>query len=53
MRVQIDAKCCQGHGRCYNLAPAMFGDDEEGHGKIVGDRDCDAGPEHDACRWRP
>jgi ferredoxin len=46
--VQIDARCCQGHGRCYDLAPALFGDDEEGYGKIVGDGIVAQGQEHDA-----
>lgn len=48
MRVQIDTGCCQGHGRCYDLAPALFGDDEEGYGKIVGDGIVAPGQEHDA-----
>jgi ferredoxin len=37
MRVQIDTGICQGHGRCYDLAPALFGDDEEGYGKVLVD----------------
>ena len=28
---------CQGHGRCYDLAPDLFGDDEEGYGQVLGD----------------
>jgi len=35
--VQIDAERCQGHGRCYDLAPDLFGDDEEGFGQVLGD----------------
>lgn len=32
--VKIDsAKCC-GHGRCVDLAPAIFGMDEEGSGVV-------------------
>ena len=27
---RVDAKCV-GHGRCYELAPDVFGDDERGH----------------------
>lgn len=23
MKVQIDSKSCQGHGRCYDLAPGL------------------------------
>jgi ferredoxin len=34
MKVSIDAKRCQGHGRCYDLAPEIFGEDEEGYGVV-------------------
>ena len=37
MKVQIDPAVCQGHGRCYDLAPDLFGDDEEGYGQVLGD----------------
>jgi ferredoxin len=37
VKVQIDSERCQGHGRCYDLAPDMFGDDEEGFGQVLGD----------------
>ncbi|GAB2837313.1 ferredoxin [Actinoallomurus bryophytorum] len=37
MKVTIDSGHCQGHGRCYDLAPELFGDDEEGYGKVLGD----------------
>ena len=37
MKVQIDPGRCQGHGRCYDLAPDLFGDDDEGFGKVIGD----------------
>ncbi len=37
MRVQISSERCQGHGRCYDLAPGLFGDDDEGFGKVFGD----------------
>ena len=37
MKVQIDPERCQGHGRCYDLAPQLFGDDEEGYGQVLGD----------------
>ena len=37
MRVEIDAGSCQGHGRCYDLASCLFGEDEEGYGKVLGD----------------
>lgn len=37
MQVRIDAARCQGHGRCYELAPVIFGEDEEGYGTVLGD----------------
>ncbi|MEV5703736.1 ferredoxin [Actinoallomurus sp. NPDC052274] len=37
MKVQIDSGRCQGHGRCYDLAPGLFGDDDEGFGTVLGD----------------
>jgi ferredoxin len=37
VKVRIDSEKCQGHGRCYDLAPDLFGDDEEGFGQVLGD----------------
>jgi ferredoxin len=37
VKVQIDTERCQGHGRCYDLAPGLFGDDDEGFGQVLGD----------------
>ena len=31
MRVIIDPARCQGHGRCYDLAPDVFEPDDRGH----------------------
>jgi ferredoxin len=42
MRVQIDPGRCQGHGRCYDLTPDLFGEDEEGYGTVLGDGDVPA-----------
>jgi ferredoxin len=39
VRVQIDAEACQGHGRCYDLAPEVFGEDEDGYAVLL----CDGG----------
>jgi ferredoxin len=50
VRVRIDAGLCQGHGRCYDLAPALFGDDEEGYGRVLGDGAVPADKEDDARR---
>jgi ferredoxin len=48
VKVQIDSERCQGHGRCYDLAPALFGDDDEGYGMALGDGTVPPGKEHDA-----
>ena len=48
MKVQIDSGKCQGHGRCYDLAPDLFGDDDEGFGQVLGDGIVPPGNERDA-----
>lgn len=48
MKVQINPERCQGHGRCYDLAPDLFGDDDEGFGKVLGDGTVPPDQEHDA-----
>jgi ferredoxin len=35
MRVILDREKCQGHGRCYVLAPDVFAPDDEGYGTVV------------------
>jgi ferredoxin len=37
MRVEIDVDTCTGHGRCYELAPNVFTDDERGYGQVAAD----------------
>jgi ferredoxin len=37
VKLQINPDVFQGHGRCYDLAPDLFGDDEEGFGQVLGD----------------
>jgi len=37
MKVHIDSGRCQGHGRCYDLAPEVFGEDSEGYGLVLHD----------------
>jgi ferredoxin len=37
VKLHIDTDRCQGHGRCYDLAPDLFGDDDEGFGQVLGD----------------
>ncbi len=34
-RVQVDLAKCVGHGRCYELAPEVFGEDERGHCRVL------------------
>jgi ferredoxin len=36
LRVTIATERCTGHGRCYNIAPALFSDDERGFGEVIG-----------------
>ena len=48
MKVQIDPKLCQGHGRCYDLAPDLFGEDDEGYGTVPGDGVVPPGREQEA-----
>jgi ferredoxin len=39
MRIRVDLERCQGHSRCYSLAPEVFDVDDEGfaHVCIEGD----------------
>jgi ferredoxin len=48
MKVRIDPERCQGHGRCYDLAPDLFGEDDEGYGQVLGGGVVPPGKEHDA-----
>lgn len=34
-RVAVDAARCEGHGRCYTLAPDIFDADEVGHAVVL------------------
>ena len=36
VRIRIDFDRCSGHGRCYDVAPALFTDDERGYGQVKG-----------------
>jgi ferredoxin len=35
MEVRLDRERCQGHGRCYVLAPEVFTPDDDGYGLVV------------------
>lgn len=37
MRVHLDPAACQGHGRCYSLAPELFGCDDDGQAVLLDD----------------
>jgi ferredoxin len=48
MKVHLDSGLCQGHGRCYDLAPELFGEDDEGYGTVLGDGTVAPGQEQEA-----
>jgi ferredoxin len=48
VKVQISTERCQGHGRCYDLAPDLFGEDAEGYGQVLGEGTVPPGKEQDA-----
>jgi ferredoxin len=35
VKLRVDIDMCTGHGRCYALAPDVFGADEFGHCEIL------------------
>lgn len=35
MKIRLNRDACVGHGRCYELAPELFTDDERGHCVIL------------------
>ncbi len=43
MKVIVDPGACVGHGRCYDVAPALFEDDDQGYSVIKGDGTVPAG----------
>lgn len=48
MRIQLDSAACQGHGRCYGLAPELFDTDDEGFAVLKEAGDLPAELEHKA-----
>lgn len=48
MRIGVDPTKCQGHARCYGLAPALFDLDEYGLSTVVGDGKVPGGLEDEA-----
>ena len=45
MKVVVDHDRCQGHGRCYDLAPEVFAADDDGYVELVAPGDVPAGLE--------
>jgi ferredoxin len=37
VRFRVDATRCEGHGRCYALAPALVALDDFGAASVIGD----------------
>ena len=37
-KVTVDSKLCVGHGRCYELAPDVFDEDEAGYCVVLHER---------------
>jgi ferredoxin len=35
VHIEIDGDLCTGHGRCYALAPELFGCDDDGHAEVL------------------
>ncbi|MEZ5143352.1 MAG: ferredoxin [Acidimicrobiales bacterium] len=48
MRVRVDADKCQGHNRCYSLAPELFDVDDLGYAHELADGVVPAGLEDKA-----
>ena len=48
MKIRIDDERCEGHGRCYALAPDLVEPDEIGNAREIGDGVVPAGREGDA-----
>ena len=42
MRIAYDRSACQGHNRCYALAPELFDVDEEGYAVLLVEGDVPA-----------
>jgi ferredoxin len=48
VKVRVDAALCQGHNRCYALAPDLFVLDAAGFASAAGDGDVPPSREEDA-----
>lgn len=50
LKVSVEAERCQGHNRCYAIAPELFEVDELGNAKARGDGEVPAALEEKARR---
>ncbi len=48
MRISIDQERCQGHGRCYAIAPELVEPDDIGNAQVIGDGSVPPALEDDA-----
>lgn len=48
MRIKFDRTACQGHNRCYMLAPELFDTDDEGYAVLLESGDVPADLEEKA-----
>ena len=48
MKITVDSDKCQGHNRCYSLAPELFDVDDYGYATEIGDGSVPAGMEDKA-----
>jgi len=48
MRVEVDTDSCQGHNRCFTLAPELFDVDDFGTAVVIGDGEVSADLEEKA-----
>ena len=48
MRVVVDQEKCQGHGRCYAIAPQLFEPDDDGFSVVTIEGEVPPESEHNA-----
>lgn len=48
MRIRIDPDRCEGHGRCWDNAPELVDDDDDGRGVVRGEGIVPPALEHQA-----
>ena len=48
MKIVFDREKCQGHGRCYALAPQVFESDDEGYAVLLVPGDVPEGSQDEA-----